>query len=109
MNKAEVLDFLEQQPWIDGNGNNFSGEGAIKSIWGYTKDECVTIHKVHYTIDPYFKIPCGDTDACLTLLIPNIVPMADLDSIKYEEYIWIGSQNVSHGNKKLPELMAEVK
>ena len=105
MNKAEVLEFLEQQHWQDGDGNDFSGEGAIKSIWGYTKDKCVSIHKVHYTIHPIFNFPCGDTDVCLTLIIPKIVPMVDIDSIDYEEYTWIGSQDLSHGSKNLKELM----
>jgi hypothetical protein len=108
MTKAEVLNFLEQQHWQDGDGNDFSGDGAIKCIWGYTKDKCVTIHKVHYTADPCFKVPRDDTEPCLTLIIPRITSMVDMDSINYEEYTWIGSQELSHGSKKLKELMAEV-
>lgn len=107
MTKTEVLNFLEQQHWQDGDGNDSSSEGAIKSIWGYTKDKCVTIHKVHYTVDPYSKIPCGDTEPCLTLILPSLMAMAPIDSIDFEEYTWIGSQDLSHGSKKLKELMAE--
>ncbi len=112
MTKTEVLEKLENCRWTDGNGNNSMAEGSIKSIWGYNKNNAVTIHKVHYTIDPYFKIPCGDTGPVLTICMQNgrvnIVPDAKIDSINFEDYIWLSEEEVHQTGKTIDVLMAEI-
>ncbi len=112
MTKEEVLEKLENCRWTDGKGNTSMAEGSIKSVWGYNKNNAVTIHKVHYTIDPYFKVPCGDTSPCLTICIQNgkmgIIPDAKLDSINYEDYIWLSEEDVGKTGKSITDLMAEI-
>ena len=112
MTKSEVLEKMENSNWVDGNGNISTAEGSIKSVWGYNKNNAVTIHKVHYTIDPYFKIPCGDTGPVLTICMQNgkinIVPDAKIDSINFEDYIWLTEEEVRLTGKTIDVLMAEI-
>lgn len=103
MTKTEVLAKMDNEPWSDN-----ACEGSIKSVWGFNKTEAVTIHRVHYTIDPYFKVPCGDTEPTLTLCLPRIVPMVDLDKINYEDYKWLTTSEIEATGKKVTDLMAEL-
>lgn len=111
MTKTEVLEKMEKSNWVDGKGNVSIAEGSIKSVWGYNKNDAVTIHKVHYTIDPYFKVPCGDTEPCLTICMKNgiisLKPNVPLNSINYEDYIWLTEEEVHQTGKTIDTLMAE--
>lgn len=110
MTKEQVFEMLDKESWDDGNGNATNAEGSIKSVWGYNKNNAVTIHKVHYTVDPYFKTPCGDTDPILTICIQNgkmsIIPDAKMDSIDFSEYTWVGENQISKAGYKIPDLMS---
>lgn len=112
MTKTEVLEKMEKSNWVDEKGNISIDEGSIKSVWGYNKNDAVTIFKVHYTIDPYFKTPCGDTEPSLTIFMENgIISFrlnVPLDSINYEDYIWLTKEEVKQTGKTIDVLMAEI-
>ena len=104
MTKEEVFDMVEAQPWQDGNGNKVKQNGSIKSIWGYTKDECVTVHKVHYDNDPFFHQPM-DTGYCLTKLLPVMSFDANKDNFDWEKYNWVGSTELFDKGLSIHDVM----
>ena len=108
MNKSEVLKMLEKEPWNDGKGNISDKEGNIRSVWGYNKKEILTIHQVHYTIDPYFHIPCGNTPPVLTLVRPRFVSDASFDGINFEDYTFVSGIDLLKKNIKVDVLQAQL-